>query len=303
MRGARGFLTAEGRAAWGEWYGNLPPSTASINLQIWGGLALWRVTAGWVMIAALIASGGALTSETMTLGSVVLLWLLVDPLWGALWRLAGGRNHLLSLRTGDDQATTGEKLRLPYVGEDSPAAQLLSLDESNAVPWLVRIAIPEAFVALLVSVALGMDAVVATLVVGGLAAAGWTWRRTLHLPPLLLHSIVLVLIPWLLTLLVVGVAEGAWSGLIALALIWSLHGWGEAHLGVWGGNRFGLALLAIAEVALAILLIVEKAPLFVPVIAILFLPAWLKSFRGEPLQGVSIWWLAALLVSAFAIGL
>lgn len=289
----------------GEWFGKLPASTATVNLQVWGGVAIWRITAGWAMIAALIAGGGLLQWSALDYARMILLWLLVDPLWGALWRMAGGRNHLLSLRTGDDQTVRTETLRLPYVVENSPAAQLLSLDESNAVPWLVRIALPTMAIALVVASAVSMWAALLTLAMVVVAAAGWTWRRTLNLPPLLLHAVTLVFMPWLLTMLVLNVTPGSerWGVVLVLGLLWTLHAWGETHVGVWGGNRFGWLLLAVSEVAIALLLVIDKAPVYLPFFAILLLPGWMRALRGQSAAGLSIWWLAAMLVSAVAVGL
>lgn len=293
------------RQALGEWYGKLPPGTATVNVQVWGGVAFWRITSGWMMVAALIAAGALAQWGALAFVRVVLLWLLVDPLWGALWRLAGGRNHLLSLRTGDDHTLTSETLRLPYVASNSPAGQLLSLDESNAVPWLVRIALPTTAVALLVASALGMAAVMLTLLMVVVAAAGWTWRRTLHLPPLALHAVVLGLLPWLLALLEMQVLPGSehWGILFALGLLWTLHCWAEAHVFVWGVTPFAAVLFAVAEVGIALLLVIDKAPVYLPFVVILFLPGWLRLLRKESLSGLSIWWLAALLTSAAALGL
>jgi hypothetical protein len=231
-RSLRGFADPSARQTLGEWYGKLPPSTATVNLQVWGGVAIWRITAGWVMVAAIIAAGGLAQLSTLDFARIVLLWLLVDPLWGALWRMAGGRNHLLSLRTGDDQTPTTETLRLPYVTENSPAGQLLSLDESNAIPWLVRIALPTTVVALVVASVLGLWAVLLTLFMVVVAAAGWTWRRTLHLPPLAFHAVALALLPWLLALPELGIAPGSerWGLLLALGILWMLHAWAHPSL-------------------------------------------------------------------------
>jgi len=301
----RGFADPSARQRLGEWYGKLPPSTATVNLQVWGGVAIWRITAGWVLVAAIVAAGGLMQWATLDFARIVLLWLLVDPLWSALWRMAGGRNHLLSLRTGDDETPTTEALRLPYVTENSPAGQLLSLDESNAIPWLVRIALPTSVVALIVAGALGMWATILTGVMVVVAAAGWTWRRTLHLPPLALHAVALGLLPWILALLVLDVAPGTerWGLLFALGILWTLHCWAEAHVGVWGSSSFSTALFAVAEIGIGLLLVIDKSPVYIPFVAILFLPGWLRILRREPVTGISIWWLAALLVSAVAVGL
>lgn len=301
-------------AAWGQtlaaswraisapqpWSGRLPPAAGTVNTQFWVDASPWRFTAGWSFVAALLAGGALHGWQNLNWQQLVLLWLLVDPLWGALWRLAGGRSQLLPLRAGSPNAT----LRLPYLQPRSPAAELLSLDENNSLPWLVRVALPALIVAAIVAGVLGVSPLVFTGAAVLLTVAGWTLRRTLAVPPLLLHALLLVALPWLLTLVQIGSGPAAetWGAAVALALFWTLHAWGEARAATWPGDRIALALLAVAQVGVAFLLVVIKTPVFLPVLAVLLLPTWLRAIRSQPLGGLSGWWTAALLLSALAVG-
>ncbi len=322
IRSARAAARRESSTGWGQslargeralrgllvpqaWTGRLPPPSATVGAQFWAEASLARSTAGWVFVAALLAAGALEGWDALDWPRLVLLWLLVDPLWGTLWRMAGGRNHLLPLRTA---ATTEAAVRLPYLQPNSPAAQLLGLDESHSFPYVMRVAAPALAVALVVAAVLGVPALVGTLAVALVAVAGWIVRRTLMLPPLFLHAVALVALPWLLTLLEMGAgpASEGWPAALAVGALWTLHGWGEARIATWGFDRLSLALLAAAEVGLALLLIVNRTPIWVPVLGALLLPVWLRVLqpggRAQGERGLALWWLAALLVSALALG-
>lgn len=287
----------------------MPPTSATISTQFWMDAAPWRLTAGWSMLAALLASGALMAWQSLDLRTLVLLWLLGDLIWGALWRLAGGRQNLLPLRAGAEST----RPRLPYLRDGSPAAQLLSLDESNALPYLVRVALPALVVGLVAAAALGVPALVCTALLALVAVAGWTLRTTLDVPPLLLHAVAIVALPWAMVqwlagsvsalALSAGTATPApVSAIAAMGIFWTLHAWGEARTTVWTQDRLGLILLGVAQAAVALILILNKAPIGVPVLAALVLPTWLRAARGLPLNGLSAWWTAAMITSALALG-
>jgi hypothetical protein len=73
-------------------------SAATVNAHFWLGQFPWRITAGWSMIAALLAAGALWRPWDLAWRDVVLLWLLADPIWGSLWRLAAGRMELPAQR-------------------------------------------------------------------------------------------------------------------------------------------------------------------------------------------------------------
>jgi hypothetical protein len=282
-----------------EWDGRLPPPTGTVNLQAWIDTSPWRRTAGWTFAAALLASGVLGDWRILDPLRLVLLWLLVDLIWGAMWKLAGGRRSLLALRARAPEA----RLNLPYMQPASPADQLISQDDSNAIPYLMRIALPLAVIALLVSSVLGMSAVGATAVMAAVTVAGWTLRRALQTPPLLLHALAILLLPWLLVVWQMGLSPStsAWTVVLLLGLFWTVHAWGEARLVPWPQDRLALILMSLAELAILVLLIAQKSLVWIPIVALLLLPTWLKVMRRESPAGLSIWWALATLASAAAI--
>ncbi len=276
------------------------PASAAIDVQAWISAAPWRANAGWAALAGLLATGAVWQWQAFDLPHLILLWLLVDPLWGAIWRLAGGRAHVLPLRGGED----GRAPRLPYLQAGSPAAQLLAFDESNALPHLFRIGAPTLLLACITALALGSGALLFTLAVALVSALGWVWRRTWQRPPAALHAVVTILLPWLLVLWqtsqIIAVEQ---AGVITtLAAFWTLHHWGETRSMLFVEDRVAPVLLAAAQVGIALLLIIVQEPFWLPVLAVFWLPTWLNVYRRHSLDGLSVWWLASLLVSALAVG-
>lgn len=71
--------------------------------------------------------------------TILLVLVLVDPLWGSIWRLAAGREELLPLQT----KVTPHLVWLPYLKPGSPAARLFDWNYVRAVPLLFRVGLPE----------------------------------------------------------------------------------------------------------------------------------------------------------------
>lgn len=276
------------------------PASATLDLQAWISAAPWQPNAGWSALASLLAAGALWQWQSFDLPYLILLWLLVDPLWGAIWRLAGGRAHVLPLRGGEP----GRAPRMPYLQAGSPAAQLLAFDESNALPHLFRIGAPTLLLAGITALALGSGALLLTLVVALASALGWVWRRTWQRPPAALHAAVTILLPWLLVLWVAihAVALEQSRAIIVLAVLWTVHHWGATRSSLFVDDHVAPVLLAVAQIGIALLLIAVQAPFLLPVLAVLWLPTWLNVYRRHSLDGLGIWWLASLLVSALAIG-
>ena len=88
---------------------------------------------------------------------------------------------------------------------------------------------------------------------------------------------------------------------LVLIACWVIHQWGglrnsEEHDGL------GLIGLAAAEITMCLLLIFARAPLWVAPLVILLLPTWLLAYQRQPLRRLRAVWLAAMLISAVAIG-
>jgi hypothetical protein len=165
-----------------------------LNAQVWLGQMLWRPAAAWAMLAGLLSGGLFVQPVELAWSTVVLLLLLVDPLWGSLWRIAGGRIELLSLREANSQT----HVSLPYLRPGSPAAKLLDRNTEDVLPVLFRVVLPAVLLALIVASALSAVAVGLTVVVLLCAGMGWISTRQAHRVPVLLHSLVSIGLPMLL---------------------------------------------------------------------------------------------------------
>lgn len=270
-----------------------------VNAQVWIDRAPWRPAGLWAGIAGLLAAGVLWPVATVDWKTLALALVLVDVLWGSIWRLAGGRAVLLPLTA----RSLSQRVWMPYLQSGSPAARLFGGDHTDLWPIAFRVGVPAILLALAVSAVLGADALVFTGLVVLAAVLGWTAQRTLHGIPLLLLSLVSIGLPWLLVLRLVA-TELTDSDLLVhgiLVMLWVFHHWGELRLRGDAGDWSGLALLAASEIALCIYLVVVQAPLWLAIVVVLFLPTWLAVFRGYPLQGMRLFWLAAMLVSALAV--
>jgi hypothetical protein len=235
--------------------------------------------------------------------ALALLAILVDPLWGSIWRLAGGRRALLALPPADKDFAPPPGVTLPYLQPGSPAARLLAGDHTDIWPSALRVGAPAVVLAVLVAALLGVYAIGLTLAVVVLAALGWTVRRTSGYSALLLQSIVAIGLPWLLTVQQTQQVQEDinWLPQLLLAGAWVLHQWGGLRNGQ-GRDWLGLAALAAAQVLMAALLVFVQAPLWLAPLALLLLPTWLLAYQQMPLRRLRIAWLAAMLLSALALG-
>lgn len=274
--------------------------SATLNAQIWFSQFPLRPTAGWSVVAALLAVGFLSRPLALDWRDVALLLLLADPLWGSIWRLAAGRLEMLPLHEHDVQ----RPVWLPYLEPKSPAARLLGRDDQGVLHLVMRVVLPTILLAFAIALVLGRHAVLLTVLVTGLSIGGWIARHSLEHVPALFHSAVTVALPWLLALNQAGVtsAHELWPAYLALIGLWFLHNWGEGRCLRATGDRLGIGLLAAADVGMAVLLIVARAPLWLALMSVLWLPTWLLVYQRRPLYRLNFWWLAAMLVSGIALG-
>jgi hypothetical protein len=272
-------------------------STSSLNAQFWLGHFPWRPTAAWSVVAALLAGGLVARLDTLNWQTLALLLLLVDPLWGSIWRLAAGRKELLPL----DTQALHYRFWLPYLQPESPANKLLGWDNANVLPLLFRVALPSLILAAAVALVLGRFALALTALVALISPLGWTMRRSLSLQPVLLQSLVTIALPWLLTLHLTSMSDEWSRPAVVLALLITLHHWGEGRLLRNHQDWVGAIILAVAEIGMVTLLVVAQAPFWLGLLAVLWLPAWLTIYQRQPLQSINFWWLAALLVAALGV--
>jgi hypothetical protein len=275
--------------------------SASLHAQFWFGQMPLRPTAAWSLVAALLASGLLEQPASLNWQTLVLLLLLVDPLWGSIWRLAGGRRELLPLAS----LAPTRPFWLPYLQAGSPAQRLLGWDRHAVLPLLVRVAAPSLLLAGGVALALGLPALLFTALVILISVLGWTSRRALQMPPVLLQSLVTIGLPWWLTRLQLadsGAEQGWFTPVTGLVVLCTLHHWGEGRTRLNPSDWLGWGLLALAEVWIAMLLVFLGAPLWLLGLVICWLPAWVLIYQCQSVEQANIWWLLALLIGAWAIG-
>lgn len=275
-------------------------SSATLNAQFWIEQFPWRPTAAWAVLAALLASGfgwQALLGEWRT---IILLLVLVDPLWGSLWRLAAGRAELLPLHTKVALRTVW----LPYLKPNSPATRLFDWNYVHAVPLLFRVGLPSLALAAVVAAVLDPVAIWLTGAVFLASVLAWIVRRTLNSSANFLHSLVTVALPALLALTHFQPAElpAPWTIHMLLITFWTIHNWGEGRNLRSIADGWGLLLLGVAEMGMVSLLLFIQAPLWLAFLILLWLPTWLAIYQGQNLRRLNFIWLAAMLLSAWAVG-
>jgi hypothetical protein len=275
-------------------------SSATLNAQIWVSQFPLRPAAGWAVFAALLSLGLFVRPLGLDWREVALLLLLADPLWGSIWRLAAGRAEMLPLQAPD----TRRSVWLPYLEPGSPAARLLGWDDQGVLHLVLRVVFPTVALALVVAWVLGQTALWLTLVVTVLSVGGWIARHSVHFIPAAFHSAVTVALPWGLAITQMGMGPGdeRWIAHLALIALWFLHNWGEGRCLRQTGDRLGIALLAVGDIGLGVLLVAARAPLWLALMTILWLPTWLLVYQRRSLARLNFWWLAAMLLSGVALG-
>lgn len=281
------------------------PGTAEVmasslfSAQVWAEASFWRPAALWAGVAGVFSVGATMSSVDWR--TLALALLLVDVLWGSVWRLAGGRTQSLALPPG----SLRRRVWLPYLQPGSPAARIFSGDHRDVWPLAFRTGLPAIVLALLAAAALGMEAILLTVAVVIIAVAGWTARHALGGIPILLAGMVSIGLPWLLLMLQMAPAgaEIEWLAPVMLLSCWVLHYWGEMLLLADSRAVQAMTLLGIAEIGVIVLLIIVQAPLWLAGVVLLFLPTWLTIAQGGQVgRRMQPLWLLALLLSALALG-
>jgi hypothetical protein len=271
-----------------------------VSGQIWLARSPLRPAAMWTAVAGILSAGRFLLPLPLSWAQIVLLILLVDLLWGAIWRLAAGRAEVLPL----PQRDAARKVALPYLTADSPAAHLLGDNTAEMWPVLFRIALPAALVALLAATALGVEAVGLTVVLLVITTFGWISTRRAHQMPILLQSIVSIGLPWLLGALLSGIFPGTprWFPLVSIIALQVLREWGLGRLQFGPADRLGLLVVVLADVVLGLLLIWLQVPLWFGVWFVVSLPVWISLLQRRPAAPTAVWRLTSILISAVAVG-
>jgi len=276
------------------------PAASLLSLQVWAERAPWRMAGAWSAVTGLLAAG-LLTRSTLELDirTALLIILLADALWGALWRLTGGRHALLALPA----AAQNRQVPLPYLEADSPAARLLVNDGTGLWPMLTAVGGPALLGTLMVALVLGTPATLLTMAAAGASGLAWSVRHNAGPTPLVLWSLVTIGLPWLLALLTASppLTGGQWAAHLLLVLFWVLLGWGQERSLRLADDGPGALLIGGAQLAILVLLIIGKVLLFLPVLVLLWLPGWLFFVQRRPPGSLQILWLLSLFACGVAV--
>ncbi|MBX3015127.1 MAG: hypothetical protein KF832_26650 [Caldilineaceae bacterium] len=275
-------------------------SSATLNAQFWIEHFPWRPTAAWAALAGWLAMGLDVPFWLDEWRAIVLVLLLVDPLWGSIWRLAAGREELLPLPA----KVTTPPVWLPYLQPGSPAARLFDWNYVRAVTLLFRVGMPTLLLTMVIAAVIDPLAVVLTGTVILVSVLAWLVRRTLQSSAHFLHSVVTIALPALLAIdLFAPVQRDAtWTLRLLFFVFWTIHNWGEGRNLRSIADSWSLLLLGIAQLGIMSILIFLQAPLWLALLVLLWLPIWLAIYQGQTLQRFHFLSLMALLLSAWAIG-
>lgn len=272
-------------------------SSSIIDVRIWFDESPWRIAAGWTVLAAVLASGLSFANLLSQASTVALLFLLADPLWGSIWGLMSTPDSLPAIQ----RALGRSRVWLPYLRSGSPAARLFGMDGPSILVLIYKVALPAIFLALMVSYLLHPVALWLTVALVAVSTAGWLHQQIESIPIRILFVLATVALPWLLVVLVLGI-EAKLTVQLLLAGLWALHVWGSQGYQNDAANVWGLAALSVAQAGIGLLFIILQLPIWLVFLALFFLPTWLALYRGESLERVRFWWVAALLTSGLAMG-
>lgn len=197
---------------------------ALIDLRLGLRRSLLRPAPGWALLAGLLLSPYALPDASVqTLVGVLLAFMLVDPVWGALWQ------HLLMAARRLAATTVSIAPPLPYAHERAPLARLWAWWRHEHTlggygTWLALVP------TLALSLVLGRSVLVASTVVllAGLLAAAM--RPVFPDSVRVLAALVAIVMPWYVGLMLFApaaaslwpVVESGTTPLAGFLLTWGL---------------------------------------------------------------------------------
>ncbi|MCC7355895.1 MAG: hypothetical protein IT330_19320 [Anaerolineae bacterium] len=258
-----------------------------IGLRVWLSGSPWRLRPAWAVLAGALVAGATPWRQD---DAVVLLLIvfLADALWGGVWNFLGGTVALVGGGAGE-----GVSYPLPYTQPASPSARLFAwLQGPAGHAW--RDGIIALAWAFFLAGLINPGAMVLTGAVGGLSAL----TRGLPEPHRLRRvaaGLVTLGLPWALGMHLFGPWEP--RGLI-LAGAFTL-------LVVWSNGVVQRAGVGLAHVMIVALLVIWRLPLAAGGTGLLLWAPTLWAMKGGSgsllRRWAGPWWLAALLLAAWAV--
>lgn len=284
-----------------------PPVSATeqpfVFLRLWLTGSPWRLSGAWMTLAGILAAQVSPTAGQVAPLAALLAVALAEILWSGLWwNLVPAQAWPLY--------RTARRPQLPYVQPGSPASRLLGWPEAGPAASMLRAGVPLALLTAAVAWVTGHWAAPLSALVLGAVLLGMVARQAqLSLLVVGLQAVVQVAAPFALGVSLRGVWPGGPEGsqLAALGL-----GYTALAIAVFTPpdhsldrrtTRLLLAgagyVLILAALLWAKLLLAAGAVGLLAVAPLLVLS---RLERGNP-RGVQPWMLAAVVVSAVALGL
>lgn len=266
---------------------------------------------GWALLAGALSSG-AVPLKLSGLMQVLTLWLLVDPILGALWELVGVQGLWRSLVPGQLPPPPRCGFYLPYAQSRSVAGRLVIQVRRYGVWWREQFW-PEqgsqlmAFflgtaLALMISLAFGQTIFWLTLLALSLIAIAGPAQADLSAAEGgRLQSVVQLLLPWVM-------GASLWSALTPLSLALAVCYW-VTYLGglrMLGGHHRAEILFVFGQVAAIILLLaLRQLPGAAGLTVLLATQQIIKAKFNQPaefLPKLQPYLVLSLLVAGWALG-
>jgi hypothetical protein len=266
---------------------------------------------GWAMLAGALTSG-SIELKLTSLAQLLILWLLVDPILGALWDLSVQQGLWRRLSAAQLPPPPRQGFYLPYAQPNSVAGRLVLRVRRYALWWQAHYW-PElgshfsafafgAVLALLLSLSFSSTLfwltllAVALILLAGLAQPDLTAADGGRL-----QSIVQFLLPW-------GMGVVLWSSLTPLSLALAVCYW-VTYLGglrMLGGHRRAEILFFLGQIAAVLLLLALRLLPGAAILAVLLVTQQLIKARfRQPsifLPKVQSYLVLSLLVAGWSLG-
>lgn len=287
---------------------NLEAVSPSLNLGAVNALRSTWLGPGWAALCGLVASA-ALTSSGLDVLIAVLVFIVADWAWPAIWTTCVRTDWLASFAHWAELAVSAPARRPPYLQPGSPGDRLLAGLARLGAWWRaigasmlgasLTSGLVASIVGLALSAAIGWRALALTLAVFALTALGVLRALRASIDSDGLRAIVYGVLPWWLghAAFAPPTAESAGMAILFGAVYWTLMASGD--------RAPSTARLIAPQILAAIALFAGRAiwPAFIVGLAI-FAQVALRTFLSEHdfARRAQVWLIPAMLACAIAVG-